>query len=185
MNFNNVAKDYEKFSITQNDASKRLLNLIGDNKYNNILDVGCASGVNTNMLLNYLQDDGKYYGIDPSKEMIELAKEKHKDIYNFICSTYENFETLNKYDLIFCNSVFYFFKNKQVFFDQSNNILSSDGTIAIQAQTRLCKLFYEAIENVKSCDSLKHQMEDFVFPANLISEKEFLNILSQQNYFSV
>ncbi|MED7789091.1 methyltransferase domain-containing protein [Francisella sp. 19X1-34] len=186
MNFNKVAKDYKNISITQNDASKRLLDLIGvDHKYKSVLDVGCASGVNTDVLLSMMSDKGRYLGIDPSKKMIELAQDKYSANSEFICSTFENFNAKDKFDFIFCNSVFYFFKNKQIFFEKCNDLLSHNGYIAIQAQTRLCGLFSEAIDNTKLCESTKEQMKGFDFPANLVSEKEFLKILYEQKYFSV
>ncbi|MED7818454.1 MULTISPECIES: class I SAM-dependent methyltransferase [unclassified Francisella] len=185
MNFNSVAKDYKNISITQHTASKRLLALVGDNKYSSILDIGCASGVNVEALVKKLKKGGKYFGMDPSQEMIKLSQNKYGSNCKFICSTLEDFSSDEKYEFIFCNSVFYYLKDKQVFFDKCNNILDQDGIIAIQAQTRLCSLFTEAIEYVKTCKLTEKQMKSFKLPANLISEKEFLKILSEQKYFSV
>lgn len=185
MGFNNIAKEYKSISITQKQAAKRLISLVDDSNFTNILDIGCASGVNIEDLSIKFAKQSKYTGIDPSANMIEMAKNKYSKNYDFICTNLEDFNSKEVYDLIFCNSVFYYFKDKTIFFDKCNQLLAQNGAIAIQAQARLCKLFEQAIDYTKSNPLTKKQMQSFKFPANLISEKEFLKILYKQQYFSV
>jgi len=74
------------------ELSKPILN----NKNINILDIGCGTGFS----LEYLRDLGftNLKGIDPSKEMIKLAKEKNLDVQE---AGFENFKKIKEtYNLI-------------------------------------------------------------------------------------
>lgn len=185
MNFNSVADRYSKISITQKSAAKRLLEYISEDNYYNILDVGSASGVNTKQLMTLLKEGGVYIGIDPSQKMIEKAFSEKIKNSQFICSYFENFNSSNKFNLIFCNSVFYYFKDTSAFFKKSNHLLSHNGVVAIQSQTQLCDLFDKALAFAMTFEKTIQEMKNFILPANLLSENDFLNIVDEQPYFKI
>lgn len=185
MDFNSVAGKYEKISITQKTASQQLLDYMDCDKYNNILDIGCASGVNTERLLNILDEKGVYVGVDPSQKMIDQAISKKIPNSKFICSSFEKATIADTYELIFCNSVFYYISDTTIFFKKCKDLLSKNGIISIQAQTRMCSIFEDALEFAKNHKKTKEVMKYFNFPANLYSEHEYLEMLDKQPYFKV
>ena len=87
--------------------------------FNKILELGCGTGNFTNFFLFFKPSE--ILGIDSSKNMIEIAKNKHKNkklIFKHI--NISNFKSNNKYDLIY--SLFHVFefpnqekRNKTIF----------------------------------------------------------------------
>ena len=61
-----------------------------------VLDIGCGTG----LLLDYHGQMPGYIGVDPSQNMIEKAVQKHANRDQFVCSTFEAFETNARFDLI-------------------------------------------------------------------------------------
>lgn len=67
------AKTYNKYSFLQKSYSRVILNKVNFSGNESVLDVGCGDGVITSSLLKFVPN-GKVIGIDPSQQMIELAK---------------------------------------------------------------------------------------------------------------
>jgi trans-aconitate methyltransferase len=184
MHFDKVDQIYEKISITQGSAAEKLIAQLPKRIYRNILDIGCASGVNTGALLNLLEEGGRYLGIDISPKMIEQAEIKHPGL-NYSAIDFELFNTKNQYDLLFCNSVFYYFKSPKEVLNKAAKLLEPGGTFAIQSQMSLCPEFSVAHEYVCANPLTKSQMKTFTFPANLIGSREYMSLLSQQDQFDL
>jgi SAM-dependent methyltransferase len=82
--FNNIYKFIPKKDLT----------------FNKILELGCGTGNFSNFFLSFKPSE--ILGIDSSKSMIEIAKNKHKNkklIFKHI--NISNFKSKNKYDLIY------------------------------------------------------------------------------------
>ncbi len=79
-----IAKDYDNLyldnislaenKIIQNTLFKYL------KKEDNILDLGCGSGLGYEIITNFLKNKFKYTGIDISSQMINIAKNKFEGI---------------------------------------------------------------------------------------------------------
>jgi len=107
-------EDYEKIGQTKKDfeeggqAILSLLKKAGLRPNSKFLDVGCGFGRTTNALMNYLNDDGKYYGIDVGKESVEFCRDNYQR-KNFIFIPNEGTEIpINdvKFDMMLFSSVF-------------------------------------------------------------------------------
>ena len=98
--FKEYAKYYDYFYKDKtyhkeiNYIHKKLIKL--DNL--RMLDIGCGTGKYTSLLSKY---SSKVTGIDTSKSMIKIAKQKYPKT-NFICEDINNFYIHRKYDLIIC-----------------------------------------------------------------------------------
>lgn len=81
----------------------------------NVLDVGCGSGRN---LSYFLQNDFEVFGIDPNDKRLEESQElvsklsPTTPLTNFKIGTAEQIPFNNNFDLIICNAVLHFSKNK-------------------------------------------------------------------------
>ena len=61
--------------------SNLLLEMIGQVNHKNILDIGCATGIHTELVAN---DTNRVIGIDLSEAMIDEAKKKEKTNLQFL-----------------------------------------------------------------------------------------------------
>ena len=102
-----------------------------NNKKINLLEIGCGTGGHAHQLAKY---NYNITSIDPSKEMIKIAKSKpKKKNVNFYCTKFENFKNKNKFDV--CVALFhvinYFSSEKKlkIFFQKCSSFLKKDGIL--------------------------------------------------------
>jgi len=79
-----------------------------------VLDVGCGTGISTFELMKRVRGRGKFYGVDISQKMIDLAKARALDMgygsAEFIKGDGERLEfPESTFDLVVSNQVFQFF----------------------------------------------------------------------------
>ena len=126
--FSKIYDEYgwDFFSITM---GKSILEYFKINKknINNHLDFGCGVGT----LCNYFYNSGiNTKGIDISKSMLKIAKNKNKDI-EFIESDITNYQSDEKYDLITmtCDTINHILDPDALnsLFENISNMLNEDG----------------------------------------------------------
>ena len=120
------AKMYNKYSFLQKSYSSMLLNKVHFSGSENVLDVGCGDGIITRKLLKFVPN-GKVVGIDPSKQMIELAKKINQNTsrLSFLCTSAEHLKFKEKFDIIFSFSCFHWIKDKLMAFKNISRHLKS------------------------------------------------------------
>tara|TARA_B100000809_G_C15132596_1_gene529157 strand:- start:2852 stop:3451 length:600 start_codon:yes stop_codon:yes gene_type:complete len=83
-----------------------------------VLDVGCGSGRN---LVYFLQNNYNVYGLDPNEnrlietQQLALELSPSTPLSNFKIATAEQIHFEQKFDLVICNAVLHFSKNKTQF----------------------------------------------------------------------
>jgi SAM-dependent methyltransferase len=93
----------------------------------NVLDVGCGTGI----LVNMLNDRGyNAEGLDSSSDAIKYAKLHRKG--NYFLADLENFERPYKYDLVIANHIVEHFSNPEVFFSKTLQFLKLGGYLYIE-----------------------------------------------------
>jgi len=103
MNQNWNAEKYSAdFSFVHNYGND-VVNLIDTTNVKTVVDLGCGNGVITNSLA---EKGFSVIGIDGSKEMIEIARNRYPDI-KFIYSDATDFILENPVDVVFSNAVFH------------------------------------------------------------------------------
>ncbi len=109
------AKTYNKYSFLQKSYSRVILNKVNFSGNESVLDVGCGDGVITSSLLKFVPN-GKVIGIDPSQQMIELAKKINQNAssLSFFCTSAEHLKFEEKFDIIFSFSCFHWIKDKLI-----------------------------------------------------------------------
>lgn len=122
-----------KLNIFMHERLYTIVNLTKKylNKENTkILDIGCGSGeINYHLALNGYQ--GK--GIDISYSMINLAKEKFKDIknWNFQVSSLMDYDDTKKYDLVIASGLIEYFEDEDFVIDKLKYFINDKGLIII------------------------------------------------------
>ena len=85
------------WSIIRNKESKEVVDLLGNIKNKNILDVGCGAGYYSRLLIK--KNAKKVYALDGSKKMLKNINTKGIIKIN---QNAENFKIKNKFDRVVC-----------------------------------------------------------------------------------
>ena len=87
------------------DQEKFLVNLIKDEKFDSILEVGCGFGRYTK-ILHSLFSPKKYVAIDISEKQIGNARKfLNNDEIEFIVSRFQEYDSHEKFDLVFASEI--------------------------------------------------------------------------------
>lgn len=152
VNFNAKASTYEQNALVQKAAGDVLLNLLGLQSNEDVLDLGCGPGNLTAKIAGLTQ--GLVTGVDFSEEMIKKAGALHKELRNvrFLVKDAADLGLTNAVDVIFCNSAFQWFPNPKTVLMQCLAALKPGGRMGIQAPAteNYCPNFVAALEKVKT-----------------------------------
>lgn len=142
-----------------------------------ICDLCCGSGVTIEAIYNKVK---QIDGIDASKEMIQICKEKfadHKNInINFSSATNTNLKS-NYYDIVILRMGLHHIKQKQELFNEIKRILKKDGNLILIDKYNFNSLKYNLREIYKLIFRFnKDYLEHFVWSKDKtfnIIEKNF------------
>ena len=180
MIWDKLASEYDKLWVqkyslkpTRRELLKRLSSYELSEEIR-ILDIGCGTAqllgeVQKNFGLKYL------YGIDKSKNMLNLARNKYKKL-RFrhididICNL-SHFKNM-KFDIIICTHSFPYYKNKENVLDVVYNLLNENG-IAIFAQASINNIYDKIAMTIIEATAEK---------ADYLSRKDF-EILASKSFF--
>ena len=150
INFSKIAARYEDYSLVQRSAAELLLNLLEIKESDDVLDMGCGTGNLTGKIRE--MTGGRVVGIDPSEGMIKEAADRNRgrDI-TFEKKSVEELDYRDSFDVIFCNSVFQWFRDPKNAIKNCHASLRKGGRIGVQAPAKrvYSSNFIEAIDRVK------------------------------------
>lgn len=101
-----------------------------------VLDVGCGTGISTFQLMQRVQGKGKFYGIDISQNMLDLARARAAELgYSNVEFNKGDAEQLefpeSSFDLVISNQAFFFFPDKQKALNEMFRVLKPIGQTAL------------------------------------------------------
>ncbi|MBI4651705.1 methyltransferase domain-containing protein [Candidatus Desantisbacteria bacterium] len=182
--FSKIAKEYENNSLVQKSAAEILIQLLNIGDKDDILDLGCGTGNITKNLQNLTS--GNVYGVDPSEGMVKEAQIKNeKSNIHFELKKAEKLDYINEFDVIFCNSVFQWFKNPETVINGCYKALKKNGKIGIQSPATqiYSPNFIKGIEAVKKDSSLSKSFAHFKNPWFFLdTEKEYKSLFEQSGF---
>ncbi len=123
----NRRKNLTKFNFNRNIEVPAMLKLIGNVKNKKVLDLGCGFGDHVEKLSK--KKPKKIIGIDSSKNLINLAKQKKIKNCEFFVNNLENklkFEN-NYFDLVYSSLTLHYIKNLNLLFSEVNRVLKKKG----------------------------------------------------------
>ena len=153
----------QKYSLTPSRNKVLALLKSVDNSFS-LLDVGCATG----QLLCEIREKhpkSELFGIDKSKNMIDLAKEKNTDI-EFSAISVENYKSDKKFDFITCCHSFPYYRDKDFVLKKLSDLLKEDGMA----------IFIQASINSSYDKFAMSIVEKTAEKADYLSKKEFWNL---------
>ena len=131
--FDERAKGWDEYAKHDETKIELILDRIGINKGDKILDVGCGNGILTPFLLKRITSTGSILAIDVSPKMIEVARSKyaHKNV-TFIC---DDIQTMHldptQFNVIIFYSMFPHIDNKRRVISRCARFLSPGGRLSI------------------------------------------------------
>jgi SAM-dependent methyltransferase len=124
----------EYYGEWMKNSTNGLLNQITIPENPTCLDLGCGTGISTFELVKACNNRGRFYGIDISQKMIDLAtKANIKNGYdvNFMTSDAEDIPLPDSmFDLVLCNMSFTYFSDKMKALSELYRVLKSGGQYA-------------------------------------------------------
>lgn len=162
--FDNLAPNWDKKEIIPPKRREELVDFASIKKGEEILDIGCGTGVISETLFN--KSNVKVDAIDLSSEMIKIAKSKiSNDKVNFICDDFYTYNFIKKYDLAIIYNAYPHFVDVDKFIKKLHSILKKNGRFLIIHSFTLNGLKMHH-KNVKSSlsreiNSLEEEKEKF------------------------
>ena len=182
--FSTIASFYREKSLVQANAGKQLIELLEIAPDADILDVGCGTGNLTAELREITS--GRVVAIDPAKGMIRQAQALYgsRDI-DFRMTDGDALPFDNEFDLIFCSSVFQWFREPAGNLANFAKALRPGGKVGIQAPatSRFCPNFLAAIARCRRAPRLATLFAGFRAPwFSLDSTHEYRTLFEQAGF---
>lgn len=129
--FSKSLSTYDANARIQKKMAERLITFLDSNSYSNILEIGCGTGLLTEILTEKIQFE-TYIAIDIVKDCSSYIQKINSKI-NFINEDIEEFIKTNskKYDLIISNASLQWVDNFKEVINQLKNSLNEKGTLLI------------------------------------------------------
>ena len=175
--FNPIRISYIKDSITnifkiknQNKPLERI----------KILDIGCGGGLLSEPMKRLGAD---VVGIDASNKNIQVAKihaKKNKLDIKYICTSPENFETKNKFDVILNMEIIEHVKDVDFFLKSCSKLLKKNGIMFVATLNKTLKSYVFAIIGaeyiLRWLPIGTHDWDKFIKPNHLIDSLKKHNL---------
>jgi malonyl-CoA O-methyltransferase len=130
--YNNWSSSYdEDRNLTRDLDFNVMIKTFKNLKYNSILEIGCGTGKNTELLLRIAE---KVYAFDFSEGMILKAKEKIKseNVFFTVTDITERWQTEDElFNLITCNLVLEHIEDINYIFSEASRVLKNKGKFFI------------------------------------------------------
>jgi len=152
--WNEVAPRYHKrwASVSNGpfQSSKKLIELVGINKGDSVLDIACGTGAVTKEIQNKIHNSGYVVGADTSITAIKIAKKWNgkKSNVDFINIDAEKFSFSKKFDIVTCQYALFFFPNAQMALKNMRNSLKKSGKIGISVHGNNVPFFDSILDSV-------------------------------------
>ena len=131
--FNSLAEEWDDITTHDSDKINTILDSIGIQSRDSILDVGCGTGILVPFLLPRIGNSGKITCIDLAENMIDIARKKHpqKNVTLIAGNLMDIDFTKYGFNRIICYSVFPHLDKKEEYIQRMRALLIKGGTITI------------------------------------------------------
>ena len=125
------AEAYDQTSEQQGEMGIELLAEATLTSGGTVLDLGCGTGQLSCVLAEKVGPNGRVVAVDPDKERLALAREKHRRSNIEYLEADDKTFPIDQYDLIFLNMVIHWIHKKELF-ERVFNCLKPGGQLAFK-----------------------------------------------------
>jgi trans-aconitate 2-methyltransferase len=178
-------KKYEKASAHQKEWGDKLISEINFTGNEKILDLGCGDGKLTETL-STLVPNGYVLGVDASKGMIDVAKEKEKNNLNFRLLDINKIELSDKFDVIFSNATLHWIKDHRRLWKNLTKILADNGIVRFNfAADGNCAHFFNIVRTAITKIEYEKYFKKFEWPWYMPTIEEYENIVRPLSFSEI
>jgi len=180
------AKDYERNSEAQQKWARELIAKLNLTGVENILDLGCGDGKVTAELAQIV-GSGSVVGVDNSRQMIELAKEKYtqnqQPNLSFQVMDAGDLSFDECFDVVFSNAVLHWVKNHKPVMAGIYRSLRVGGKILLQMGGKGgAEGLISVIDEIKAANEWAQYFHEFEFPYNFMGIDEYQVLLNDSGF---
>ena len=158
------------------------LNKLGLKKSDKILDLGCRVGILDNSIMTEYAPSERItdlviHGVDSSKKLIDMAKEKygHLDNLSFECADILSYDGQEKYDIVISSLLFHWIEDYEQAFRQAYASLKPGGKAFITHLVKDDPWMLKIMKNMVQKETWRKHSKDIVFPIHFRPSDEIIN----------
>lgn len=148
----NLADTYDTISDQQFENGRALIEKIGVEQGNTVLDIGCGTGRLGLYAADRIGRSGKLVGIDPLLTRVNIANESNRNpnaVFKTGVSDDLSFLADDSVDIVYLNAVFHWIVNKDATLTEIHRVLKPGGKLGLTtAAKELPNSFRLIIDNV-------------------------------------
>lgn len=125
--FSKSLSTYQKNAVVQEKMAKKLVRLIPESYYENILELGCGTGFLTSQINSRIKFKN-YYAVDMVNNCSKYITKINPEI-KFFCDDIEKLEFETKFDLIISNAALQWLEDFESYIKNLSRLLKPEGRI--------------------------------------------------------
>ncbi|MEO0647179.1 MAG: class I SAM-dependent methyltransferase [Cyanobacteria bacterium J06650_10] len=148
-----LAPQYDRrWSFYVNATVQETMHRLSLKSHERILDLGCGTGTLIQRLL-HLAPEIETFGLDPSTEMLNIARQKLPKSVELRLGSADNIPFPNEsFDLVISTNAFHYFRNPSQAIQEAQRVLKPNGRVVITdwcddyLTCRICDIFLRLFE---------------------------------------
>jgi trans-aconitate methyltransferase len=174
---------YKRASGHQKEWGEKLIEELDLRGNEHILDLGCGHGVLTARLAA-LVPDGRVVGIDASRGMIGVARQKHVSNLDFVLMDINDMCFFESFDIVFSNATLHWVRDHMRLLFNVHSVLRTTGVARFSfGGDGNCVNFIRIVREAMKLDQYRRYFRGFEWPWYMPSVEEY-TALAERTLFS-
>jgi len=167
---------YAKASAHQKEWGASIVEGLGFEGTERVLDLGCGDGVITSQIAELLPQ-GDVVGIDASQGMIDVAREKERHNLRFILKDIDFLDFIDEFDLVFSNAALHWVKDHNRLLRNVQQALRAGGKIRFNfAADGNCSSFFKVVREAMAMEKFMAYFSGFQWPWYMPTVNEYQTV---------
>ena len=174
-------RKYERVSAAQKQWGRKLIEELGLEGTERVLDLGCGDGTLTAGIADRLPD-GEAIGIDASRGMIDAARCKQRENLHFILMDIDHLPFVDEFDIVFSSATLHWVKDHQRLIRNVRRALRRHGRLRFNfAGDGNCSHFLKVIRQAMALDAFAPYFAGFQWPWYMPRIDEYTSLVGRSD----